>query len=74
MEKCFKNHGRRKRDNPTINVIGKLSDLMLGRVIFLKYLDPGSPVVDAHIDGIIVTNNLIDHGAKINVMTKETML
>ena len=29
-DKCFKHLGRRKRDTPTINVIGKLYDLMLG--------------------------------------------
>ena len=51
-----------------------MSDLMLGRVIFLKFLDPGSPVVDVHIDGVIVPNTLIDLGASINFMTKETML
>ena len=35
-EKCFKHPGRRKSDAPTINVIGKLSDLMLGQVICPK--------------------------------------
>jgi len=53
---------------------GKLSDLMFGRVIFLKYLDPGIPVVDVPINEIIVPNTLVDLGAAINVMTKETML
>jgi len=74
-EKCFKKPRKRKRDTPTINVVGQLSDLMLGRVLFPKYLDRGSPVVDVHIDGIIVPNTLIDLGAAINViMTQETML
>ena len=53
-EKFFKKPGRRKRDTPTINVVGQLFDLMLGKVIFPKYLDPSSPVVDVHIDGVIV--------------------
>ena len=35
-EKCLKHPGRPKKDTPTINVIGKLSDLMFGRVIFPK--------------------------------------
>ena len=61
-------------DSPIINVIGKLSDLMLGQVIYPKYLDPGSPVVDMHINEIIVPHTLIDLGAAINVMTKDTML
>ena len=47
---------------------------MLGKVIFPKYLDPGSPIVDVHIGGVIVPNTLINLGAAINIMTKETML
>lgn len=47
---------------------------MLGQVVFPKYLDPGRPIGDVHIDGIIVPHILIDLGATINVMTKETML
>ena len=37
-------------------------------------MDLGSPVVDVHINGTIVPHTLIDLGATINVMTKETML
>jgi len=73
-EKCFKHPGRRNRDAPTINVIGQLSDLMLGQVICLKYLDPRRPIVDVHIHGTIIPHTLIDLGATINVMTKDTML
>jgi len=47
---------------------------MLGPVICLKYFDPGSPVVDVHINGTIVPHTLIDLGDAINVMTKDTML
>ena len=36
-EKCFRHPGRHKRDAPTINVIGQLSDLMLGQVMCPKY-------------------------------------
>eukprot|EP00253_Pinus_taeda_P009619 PITA_09619 len=73
-EKCFKHPGRHKRDAPTINVIGQLSDLMLGQVICPKYLDPGNPVVDVHNYGIMIPHTLIDLGAAINVMTNDTML
>ena len=73
-EKCFRHLGRCKRDAPTINVIGQLSDLMLGQVICPKYLDPGSPVVDVHINGTIVPHTLINLGAAINVMNMVTML
>eukprot|EP00253_Pinus_taeda_P006669 PITA_06669 len=44
------------------------------QVICPKYLDPGSPVVDVHINGNIVPHTLIDLGVAINVMTKDTML
>ena len=47
---------------------------MSGQVIFPKYLDPGSPVVDVHFDGTIVPHTLIDLGDAINVMTKDTIL
>jgi len=73
-EKCFKHLGRRKRDTPTINVIGQLSDLMLGQVIFPKYLDPGSHAIYVHINGTIVPHALIYIGVSINVITKDTML
>eukprot|EP00253_Pinus_taeda_P033621 PITA_33621 len=73
-EKCFRHPDKRKRDASTINVIGQLSDLMLGQVICPKYLDPGSPIVNVHINGTIIPHTLIDLGAAINVMTKDTML
>ena len=73
-EKCFKHPGRWNKDASTINVIGQLSNLMLGQVICPKYLDPGSPVVDVHINGTIIPHALIDLGAAINVMTRDTML
>jgi len=47
---------------------------MLGGVISLNYLDPGSSLVDVQIYRIMVLNNLIDLGVGMNLMTKETML
>jgi len=47
--------------------------LILGRVIFPKYLDPGSHVVDVHIDGLIVPTTLFNLGATINMINKETI-
>ena len=55
-------------------MVGQLSGLMLGKMILAKYLDPGSPFFYVHIDGVIVPKTLIDLGATINVITKETML
>ena len=47
---------------------------MLGQVACPKYFDFGSIVVDVHINGTIVSHTLIDLGAAINVMIKDTML
>ena len=46
---------------------------MLGKLITPKYSDPGSPVVHVSINDQSVKNALIDLGAAINVMTKDTM-
>lgn len=51
-----------------------MSNLMLVRVIFPKYLEPGNYVVDVHIDGLIVPNTSIKIRAAINVTNKETIL
>ncbi len=74
QREMFQAPSKRKRDAPTINVIGQLFDLMLGEVIYPKYLDPGSPVVNVHINGTIIPHTLIDLGATNNVMTMDTML
>jgi len=47
---------------------------MLRQIISLKYLDPGSPVVDVHINGTIIPHTLINLGAAINEMTRDMML
>lgn len=70
----FQKSWEKKNRHPHHKSCGQLSDLMLGRVTFPNYLDPGSPIVDVHIDGIIVPNTLINLGAAINVVTNETML
>lgn len=69
----FQNTWEKKNRYPTIHFVGQFFDLMLGRVS-PKYLDNGSPVVFVHIDGIMVPNTMIDLGAVINVMTRETIL
>lgn len=47
---------------------------MQGQGIFPKYLDPGSTVVDVHINATIIPHALLDLGAAIILMTKDTML
>jgi hypothetical protein len=38
-----------------------------------KYNDPGNPVVTVEINGISLSNTLIDLGEAINVMIVDTM-
>jgi hypothetical protein len=69
-----RNHEEKRKDTPTINVIGQLVDLMLAKIILPKYLDRGIPLVNVHINKSLIQNTLIDLGAAINVMTRDTML
>jgi len=69
----FKEAGRKKKVLKTIHVIGKLADLMLGKVFLAKYMDPGSSVVKVSINNTSISNTLVDLGVAINVMTKEIM-
>jgi hypothetical protein len=73
-EECLKKPGRKEKDSPTFNVIGQLTNLMLGRVFVPKYLDLGNPIMDVHINKCLIQNTLIDLGVAINVMTRDTML
>jgi hypothetical protein len=43
------------------------------KVVTAKYTDLGIPIVDVYINNICIPNTLIDLGATINVMTRETM-
>jgi hypothetical protein len=47
--KCIKIPWGKIKGTRTINVIGKLVDLMLGKLIIPKHLDPGIPLVNVHI-------------------------
>lgn len=53
--------------------MGKLANIMMGKVIMPKYSNHGSPVVAIMINGVMIQNDLIELGASINVMTKEIM-
>ena len=69
----MKKPGRKKNDPTIVHVVGQLANIMLGKLITPKYSNPSSPVVDVSINGQFVKNDLIDLGAAINVMTKDTM-
>jgi hypothetical protein len=53
-------------------VVGQLSEFILE--IPSKYNDLGNPVVTIEINGISLSNTLIDLGETINVMHVDTML
>ena len=46
---------------------------MMGKTTVQKYLDPRSPIVKIHINGVEIPNTLIDLGAAINMMSKQVM-
>jgi len=50
-ELCIRNPNRRITTNPTIQVVGTLSDLLSGREVPVKYEDPGNPIVMVKING-----------------------
>jgi hypothetical protein len=72
-ELCSKKTNKRKKDPPTIHVIGNLAGLMSNTISIEKYVDPGIPMVTITIKKISISKTLIDLGAAINVMTLETM-
>ena len=37
--------GRKHKDPPIVHVVGKLSELMMGKILLAKYTDPGNPTV-----------------------------
>ena len=72
-ELCLINTNKRKKDPPTIHVLGNLAGLMSNTVFVEKYVDPGIPMVTITINNFSVSKTLIDLGAIINVMTLETI-
>ena len=68
-ELSLKKNGQRKKDPPTIPVIGNLVSLMPNTVLVEKYVDPGIPRVTININIFSISKTLIDLGASINVMT-----
>jgi hypothetical protein len=72
-ELCLRKPRRKKKDQEIVHVIGKLVDLMLGKVFVAKYMDPKSLVIKFIINNTSISNIFVDLGETINVMTKETM-
>jgi len=72
-ELSLKRLGRKPRDTRRIHLVGKIANIMMGKITMQKYVDPGSPIVKTHINGIEISNTLIDLGDAINIMSRQTM-
>jgi len=70
---CIMNLSRWKKDDPTIQVVGKLASLLSTKITAEKYVDRGNPIVTVFINKTPITNTLIKFCAAINVMTLETL-
>ena len=57
---CLKKTIKRKKDPPTIHVIGHLAGLMSNTGFFEKYVDLGIPMVTITINNFSISKTLID--------------
>ena len=74
-ETCMKEPRMKKKKDPaTINVVGHLVDIMLGKFLNPKYENHGGLVVTVNIINLSISKTLIDLGEKINAVTNDTML
>jgi len=71
-ELCIKKPRRKITNNPKIQVVGTLSDLLSGKEMLVKYEDPGNPIVIVQINGQTFSNALVHLGATINILTTTT--
>ena len=71
-ELCIKRPRRNVIDNPRVQVVSTLSDILSGKETPIKYEDPGKPIVTVQIYGQTLTNALVDLGAAINILTTST--
>eukprot|EP00253_Pinus_taeda_P023586 PITA_23586 len=72
-ELSLKRPGRKPRDTRRIYLVEKIADIMMGKITMQKYVDPRSVIVKTHINGVEIPNTLIDLGAAINIMIRQTM-
>eukprot|EP00253_Pinus_taeda_P006506 PITA_06506 len=71
-ELCIKRPRRNIIDNPRVQVVDTLSDLLSGKETPIKYEDPGNPIVTVQIYNQTLPNALVDLGAAINILTTAT--
>ena len=70
---CVRKLERNTRDPPTVHVIGKFFELIMGKTLLAKYDDPENPTITIHIGNTQIPNVLVYLGTTINVMTIETL-
>ena len=71
-ELCIRKPNRRTTTNPTIQVVGTLSDLLSGMEKPIEYEDLGNLIVMVQINGQFFPNALVYLGAAINILTTTT--
>lgn len=64
---------KKSKDPLTIHFMGKLLDFMMGNSMLVKYGHLWNPILTVQINGIEISNVLVDLGAAITVITTETM-
>lgn len=72
-ELSIKRPGIKPRETKRIHLIRKIADIMMGNISMQKYVDPGSPIVETHINGIEILNTLINLGVAINIRSRQIM-
>ena len=55
-ELSLKKTGKRTKDTKRIHLVGKIADIMMGKITMQKYVDPGSPIFKTHINGVEIPN------------------
>jgi len=69
----IKNLGKKRAKPCTIPFVGRVVELMTRCAQFEKYFDLRNPVIFVQIGDILIPNVLVDLGATINIMTRQTM-
>ena len=55
-ELSMKKPERKTKELKRIHLAGKIIDIMMGKIAIQKYVDPGSPIVKTHINGVEIQN------------------
>jgi hypothetical protein len=72
-ELCIKKLGRKKKDPPTVHLIGEFSEYISEQPRVTKYGNAENPIVTITINKVPIVNTLIDLGETINVIIVTTL-